>query len=306
MTESSLSPSFRRRGYRLKIGSFLICLALLNITGCDFVSSKKPKDLEQPPFAQKNISIEKTRDLAKSAANEDGFTVNPINNLNNTDLAGPIGLKTEQLFSTPIADESQRFARLESAVQNIADKLKGMSPSVKKLIGIEQDFDNLTFQLETLIDQGKYDNFGNNNEAVVQAAAPPPVEAPKAKAPAKKKKHYKKPKIQPGTLFKTMRIGEHPNKTRIVFETTEKLALTPAIDNAEKLLTIDLGAGTLGSDPNILSQCAKLFSSISQNQSGDNTVLVFELAKPTEKIGQGYIPPSKKNSAHRVFIDLKK
>ncbi len=172
------------RGKHKKIWMILpLCLALLNITGCDYVYDKIYPDFKRstektvvskPPFARQNtapnISIEKVRDIADStsASDEGKFTVNPVALNNPKDQE--TNKNPNQLFTETTKTNEDRFQRIEDHVQRISDTLNRMSPSITKLIGIEGELDALTFQLEELINKGVYDEKENRKQNFIEEA----------------------------------------------------------------------------------------------------------------------------------------
>ncbi len=65
-------------------------------------------------------------------------------------LAPPEGMKFTPLFSTPVKDEGQRFARLEQSVQALRNDFDTVTPTLVRLAAIEKDIRELVSQLRTL------------------------------------------------------------------------------------------------------------------------------------------------------------
>ncbi len=356
MIENARSSVFQGGGYK-KIWIILpLCLVMLNVTGCDYINdklyptfrqNKEKAVVDKPPFARQNsapnISIEKVRDIAESSIPDDNsFTVNPVA-LNNQ-MGKPKGTNTAQLFSQPVGTPEDRFQRIENSVQKISDTISRMSPSITKLMGIENELDALTFQLEELINKGVYDETEDRKIAFVEETQttektlkkgsklePKTETKPKTKSmigpmPQSKSKPESKSdtklelklepkptktktsgsKIRPGDLIHTMRLGDHSGKTRIVFETTEKLDYTLTIDNDEKIATITFPKGNMGSNPNVLAYVSDLVKSIEQDKENGGTTIAFELTQKSEKLKGFRISPDKEIPRHRIVIDLKR
>ncbi len=314
INKTSFSPE--KRGQRIKIGliSFL-CLVSLNITACDILDSNraKSKDLKPPPFNKnsqhRNISIDKAREISKSAPRKQPITVKADQGLSGSDLASPRDLNTNNLFAYGTKDNNERFVRLETTVQGLANDFKQLKPAISRLVSIEKDLDALTFQLEKLLRQEqvpmvvetapmmKMDALNNKSSNTV-----------KPKSAATKKSSYKPAKsyIKAGDFIHTMRVADHKGKARVVFETTEKLDYNVSIDNDERLVTISFPKGNLGSDPNSLRRFSSLFKNITQVKESSGSIIVFELAKDTKILGQERLKPGKNSSRHRFYIDFQK
>ena len=337
-----LPSSIRQRLNKLWMLVF-ICLGSTSITACDYINKKLYPDfkvdnvkspVDKPPFARANpadaISIEKVRDVAEAqpiqntvAQNDASFSVNPVA-LNN-EMAAEKTLKTDQLFAQDIKTPEDRFKRLETSVQKIASTLNKMSPSITKLIGIESELDALTFQLEELINKGKYDALVKEQsmpapmiekkladtkiESMPKMAQPIPETKTKAKVKSKPKPKAKSkaiPRVQAGDFIKKMRVGDDSGKTRIVFETSERLDYTVTVDNAEKIALISFPKGNVSSNPNILAQYSNLIKSMVQQKDGEGAAFIIDLSKDTEVLKKMRIGPDKHITNHRIVIDLKR
>ncbi len=312
------------------------------MTACDVLKLNKrstSKDLP-PPFADSSandaknaasshkiqspqISIEKVRDLANNAPRDSQITINNTqnqaladlspasdNNLSGSDLAKPSGLKINKLFADGTKDTNARFERLENVVQSMASDFKQLKPSIERLVTIESDLENITFQLENLLKQEDVidsDTMAPKPMMVMPDQSPSMLSTKIENTKSKAKKPYKTPKsyIKSGDLIHTMRVADHAGKTRVVFETTEKLDYEVTIDNDENLITIQFKNGSLGSDPNTLRRFSKLFKSIAEIKEGNGSLIIFELTKDSEIITKQRIKPGKNNVRHRIFIDFK-
>ena len=114
------------------------------------------------------------------------------------------------------------------------------------------------------------------------------------------------------TVYK-IRSGDHKGKTRLVFETSQKLNSPDVqIDNEEKIILINLGAvnfsGSLKGNINKLMQTSSLISSAYdlENKSNQQVALVLDLTQKTELLSSIYIAPGKDSENHRLVIDVKR
>ena len=288
-----------------------ICLALLNVTGCDFVYNKIYPDfkankqktvVEAPPFAREEISIEKVRDVAqKIDKNDTDFTVNPIavksENLNLDILQEPESTQSHLLFKDVTLSHEERFTRLEKTVQKLSDILQRMEPSVTKLLDIESELDALTFQLEKIVNKNKQEQNSQNN---IQAIAPAATQEIKQeiKTIAVDNTSTTTP------LIHKVRLGDHKGKARIVIETAEKLAYDLKLNG--NTATITFPQGRLSDKTSLSARGSQLVQSIQQNTANDGaTALQLNLTKTSKILKQFRMSPDKDvRSNQRIVIDL--
>ncbi len=311
MIKSSPPYSLVIRGNRLKLWFIpFLCLALLNITACDYISSpSKTKSLGQPPFAQtKEAAMREARDNAQAAMASEGINVNPISGLKNeNDMAGSLGLTTNRLFSTALSNPDDRFTRIENAVQKISDKIDDLSPSITRLVDIDSDMTDLMHQLEVLLnekDMMETQPAIAEFQAIEKIPLPSSYDMPSYDAPPH---NGARPNPDPTSTLVSihaMRIADHKGKTRIVFESTQRLNYEVSIDNNNGLMRIHFINGQLGLDPAALARKSKLFNTISQNIENDGGTISFALSQQTQEVKRGRINPNKDSAHHRIFIDF--
>lgn len=285
-----------------------LCMALLGLGACDY-SNPKPEKFTKAPFPTQ------TQDGKKIAAIDDGLSVKGISIVKERgepkkareEMASLKGLKTDTLFATETKNDAERFARLEDAVQKLSSKIESMSPAIVRLTEIDRDLENLTSQLEILVNQSstaqskpqfrEANNTSQTLNNIPTAAGNTADNIPSTQNTA-------------ANIIKNIRIGDHANKTRIVFETSQKTDLNIFIDDVENIMSTSIGNTAMGFDPKTLGRKSSLInavqSSVKSAADGDKTTLVFDLNGKTQKLAQGYIPPSAENANHRLYVDLKK
>lgn len=169
-----------------------------------------------------------------------------------------------QLFSQKLSNENARLDRLENAVQEIRNDFDAMAPAITRLVAIEKDIQNLLVQLEVLtgkdpqpvepIDSAMLDSdlpmtepTGDIIPPVSPAldqpmlpshSAPEIIAAPPETPPAPQPSPAV-PDVHSATV-KDIRIGEHPDKIRIVLDLDGKPSFTADLDNNEKILIVEL------------------------------------------------------------------
>lgn len=151
-------------------------------------------------------------------------------------LAPSEGLKFTPLFTEPLGDDTARIDRLEKSVQDLRDDFDTVVPSLVRLVAVEKDMKDLIGQLNAL-------SGGNPPPPPVQAepmqlapsvtAIPVPQQLQTAPAP-------ETAMVPAIGQMRALRIGDHGDKTRLVFDLTAKPSYTTTITEDEKQLIVDL------------------------------------------------------------------
>lgn len=130
-------------------------------------------------------------------------------------------------------------------------------------------------------------------QTAAQTAAAPQT----AKAPAKT-----------GASVTALRVGEHPGKTRLVFDIAgdkgAKIAYTLDLDNGEKILVIEIPAAAWSAPATRSFPGAPLIASYkTDSAAGGGTLLILQLKAPAKIIYEGYMPGTS-GQGGRLIIDL--
>lgn len=143
---------------------FVTCLSLwlcLAAAGCDSPSGH-PSASSATPRTEKlktNLSAEEARQIAQPITNTPGLSVETTaaqnqaigNEAYASQMNPAMGIKTKRLFDTRAESDDERFERLEAAVQALRDDFDKASPSINRLMAIEQEIQTLVDQLQTLV-----------------------------------------------------------------------------------------------------------------------------------------------------------
>lgn len=330
MIGHTLFASFWGNRYKKISNIFLICLSLLSITACDYINKTLYPDfkandvkstVDKPPFAMEgaqNISIEKVRDEPLQDIpdnNEEIITINPVEIKqaqinNNMKPIQPMGLNTEDLIvkDTSKLSIEQRVSNMEIELKRISNMMDKMSPSITKLIGIESELDSLTFQLEDLINKGKFDNMEQAEPLVLKQSSKTELASKPAPKEDATTKQAPKPKAvttpNTGGFIEKIRLGDHPEKSRIVIETNNKLEYK--IDLKGNLLNIVFSKNLVNPNIDKLKIKSALIKSVTHISQNNETIVTFELTKETQLIGTENLKPSSETPNHRIVIDLKR
>lgn len=237
-------------------------------------------------------------------------------------LQPPRGINTATLFPPGLKDEGDRLDRLETAVQSLRNDFDTMAPAITRLSGIEGDLQDLITQLEALLEE-------TEPAAVAPSAPLPPVAAvpeqpalPPAFAPQQPAAAATVPPVAPaaqqaapastpapsgkGDRVSDIRIGEHPDKTRIVLDVNGNAVFTHDLDNLEKILVVELPGSqwsapaqkSYGGSPLLLSHRTDTIN------NGAGTRLILQLKSPAAVVYSGLIA-GKAPGEKRIVFDLK-
>lgn len=195
----------------------------------------------------------------------------------------------------------------------------------RQMSDLQQDFDKI---LPPLGQKARADRELNTAVEEIEASRiaeiKPAAPVPEAKAPAEPPKKAEKAEqpvvseskpvaeVPPakagapsGALSVTgVRVGDHPGKTRLVFDLTGPTKFTAELDAAENLLVVELPGASSGLAAEKNFGGHPLLKSYSAQSSPEGTRLVFELKKSARLAMKTSMLPNPTYMHHRVVIDL--
>jgi DNA-binding transcriptional MerR regulator len=293
------SGSFRamQRIYKQYLTAINLLLILLLLSAC--ADDAKPKESIQPPFKDaQDLSIDEARKIAKEFDSPD-MNVNVGGILDRRSLAEPKEIKFKRLFDEKVIDPEQRFLRLETQVQNLSDKFSEIDPAVTRLLEIEKELDDLTQQLKILIS-------AEQPMMIPQVVEQPEFMEVKLEIPEQTLNQIQTASggLQSAQIIHDIRIADHPDKTRIVFDMSDKIDLSFNLQET-KNLAVSLPANTaLEVDLGSLARKSSVIKSSSLNPLGNE--LFFSLNQSIDQVESAFIGKGKGSAYHRFYIDLKK
>ena len=224
-------------------------------------------------------------------------------------------------------DVESRLAQLESQVSNIRNDISMMMPALTKLAEAQSEIQGLLSSLSDNVaapkPQRRSDAAGapmplNNNNNNTQAAAMPLLPDDMAHAPQARQMAAVEPAAAPvpaspqpaafdqsgeHTIISQMRLGEHPDKTRLVLDVSDNVAFSYDIDNAENVLMLELpGAAWAGADmpvrptSNVVS-----YTAVPDGQGG--TQMAIQLKQASQVLWAQYLPAAGGNGP-RIVLDI--
>lgn len=280
-------------------------------------------EMERPDIIPQSVETP-----VRMAQNESAFSPAPVIVDEPPRFEPPIrnsGLNPKNMFGTELGSEQERLDRLERAVQDMRNDFSRVEPSIRRLMALETDIQSLIRELEQLNNDATPqrsqrrnvrsntrtnvadDIIQNDGTQRMAAAAPAPEPAATATRPtsSSNKGFVKKsaPPLSNQPVIYDIRVGEHPDKTRIVMDVNSKTNFSVDIDNNEQILLIDLP--NAGWDARMAQNFAKSpnIKSFSVNPSGDGHLAVFQLKREARVAYQGDLKGFE-GSSRRLVIDV--
>ena len=265
----------------------IFACAFLTLSGCSgfqFPNIFSSKSKAETALKDEVAYIEEKRKEAKSEVVK---TANPKN-----------------LFGSSLRSDEERINRLERAVQDMRNEFDSVQPSIRRLSALEGEIQTLIRELRTL----------NGTEAPVVASAPQPrpqqlnnAPAPRYQPPANTVRKTFQKKTPPAMTGKAtvydLRVGEHPNKTRIVMDSNAKTGFSIDVDNGERIAVIDLpNAGWSATKAKSFAR-SKFISSYNVESSGNGHILILKL-KRNVRVSYKDDLKGTTSASRRMVIDL--
>ncbi len=173
-------------------------------------------------------------------------------------LKGLKGINIESLFSEKLRDDEARFERLENAFLDLHRQFKTLEPAIIRLVAIEEDMRNLTDLLSENLEVTEVSTGSSSNtllegdmtlepqkaEAVqqevlkVEGVKSPPLQASSVKPTPPQNVSTSSPAANAQKTLSDIRVGHHPEFTRVVIDARQDIAYQAAFDDAHQKFTI--------------------------------------------------------------------
>jgi hypothetical protein len=194
--------------------------------------------------------------------------------------------------------EDARFAKLENQVADLRSDFKRFI--VPAVTGENKDP-----AIETLEREGKIDDFSSPGTRVSSSPELPPP------APQVVKKEMPAPAAAPAapvtgsaTAVTGVRVGEHPNRTRLVLDVTGPTKFSSGIDPASNILTVELPqSGWSGAVQESLGASPLVKGYKAAPSASGGTILTVELKKPAKVVLNESLGPNEVYG-HRIVFDV--
>jgi N-acetylmuramoyl-L-alanine amidase len=107
-----------------------------------------------------------------------------------------------------------------------------------------------------------------------------------------------------GSMINQVRFGEHPDKTRMVLDLSDKVAFSYNISPDGTIVALDMGGASWGAGQSAASSGSPLIASyVAQPDGRGGTQMNIQLRQPGKIVFAQYIPPSAEHSP-RIVVDI--
>jgi hypothetical protein len=208
---------------------------------------------------------------------------------------GSLGLNLETYFAQDIQDPLARTKRLERAMIAMQKDLRVMAPLLQQINGPNPDLDAVMDSIATQAPENLVQTHAASQQPVGTKSEPATLRAKPVTTPAGNK-----------AVVTGVRVGEHPDRVRVVFDVSQKTTYKADLDNTENLLVVempDAGWQMPSTFESFNTPVIKSYKVDSLNSGGH--IFILQLKGTTEILSQDKLPaPS--GSGERIVIDLRK
>lgn len=209
----------------------------------------------------------------------------------------------------PPASTEARLSALEGQVSDLRKEFSSMLPAIRALIAEKDQSTKTAMSVASAAAEPVKPTAPPAASAPTPAAEKKPVSplvsAPSSPAPAAPPPSEVAPAAGASGSVGDLRIGIHPDKTRIVFDVSSPVAAGQDLDNGEKLFIVDLpGMIWKGPAQKTLSKESIVSSWTAQPSSdGKGSTVAFQLRGPAKILSSTQLKPAE-GKGNRIVIDL--
>lgn len=228
--------------------------------------------------------------------------------------------QSSALFDESVTDDTARITRLENTVERMRNDLDDVMPSIKRLVAIESEIQELVAQLKTLIEQPRSLNLEPQRPQVPAdlsdpnatiMTTPPPAEAPDiAQNPAPPQTQAQQPARQSppatsgGLSISEIRVADYPQKIRMVFESGRKINYDVSFDAQENIVYVETNAREVNLNKSALMRRSAFIQDINIVDRGNNKDIAIALKRGSRLSKSSTISPNKDSRSYRHFFDI--
>lgn len=207
----------------------------------------------------------------------------------------------KNIFAQPLSSTEARIDRLERAVQDMRNDFNLVEPSIRRLMGIENEMQTLVSELEKL----NANNSGASINTPKSTPSPKVVNSAKPTVSSKSSGFVKKspPAVGSRPSIFDLRVGEHSDKTRIVMDVNTKTDFSVDIDNGERIMVVDLPNSTWNARTSQTFAKSPYISSYKVESTDTGNIVIFQL-KRDAKVGYKADLKGFEGSSRRLVIDV--
>lgn len=287
---TSLEPMrFSRSRARALLRLLCIC-SIMVLSACGMQNPFASSSGQQPPVQKNAPPPPQNAGMSDTTSHMEPLKLEPTPRVN-----------YKNMFGKSLRSDEERLDRLERAVQNLRNEFDKSAPSIKRLMAIERDIQDLLVELRKMADES--DAMMVSSSMASEATVP---QAPPAQKKARAKPKVKAPPPVTGGKASVydVRTGEHPGKTRIVLDVNSKTGFSTDIDNDEKIMIVELPNASWDTATSRNLRNSPYISSYKAEETGEGSMLIFQLKRNVKIAYQGDLKSLSASAGRRIVIDL--
>ncbi len=229
----------------------------------------------------------------------------------------PTDYNPKNIFAQSLRSDKERLDRLERSMQDLRNEFDSVRPSIRRLMGVENDIQRLVNELRSLTKDPAFKQTRREPTPIPAPIMVTPQIVTKTQTPAVSQTTMPKAITSPKTNFQSknpppmtsgkptvydVRIGEHPGKTRIVLDTNAKADFNVDIDNNENIMVVDIPSANWTAPVTRNFAKAPYISSYKAEPNGDGYLLVFQLKRDVSLASKTDIGGT--NGGRRIVLDI--
>jgi hypothetical protein len=228
----------------------------------------------------------------------------------------PSNFNPKNIFGKSLRSDSDRLDRLERATQDMRNDFNAVQPSIRRLMAIEGDIQNLIAELEKLNADPSLATGSMTSKRAAKATRTTRPQVTKNTKSNRKQiltpsratsstNFVKKspPSVDGAPNVYDVRIGEHPGKTRIVMDINSKVGFNIDIDNNEHIMIVELPNASWSAAMSKSFAKSPYITSYNAEASGSGYIAIFQL-KRDARIGYKADLDGFTGSSRRIVIDV--
>ncbi len=217
---------------------------------------------------------------------------------------GSFGFNLQTYMVEDIQDPMDRIERLERAVLALHKDLQVMGPAVQNLSKLEGQIKELKAQMLPVRSLSSMPVMSGGQSA--HNAPQRLVNAPSSGNMKTMQHGSRSVASTTGQAIVTgMRVGDHANKVRLVFDASKAISYSADIDNGEKIMVVDLPNSVWQGPTQERFGAGSPIKSYKVEKSGSGSIMVLQLRR-SSSIVKKMVLDSLSGSGKRIVIDLSK
>jgi hypothetical protein len=206
----------------------------------------------------------------------------------------------------PIVDFTiaERIGNLEKDMMTLKNDMASAQPKLQKIDAMERKFRELTIELNDIDTRYKLSQAPAVPTQVISAPLKSDDMTKSPQSPVQKDKvsAVQKP-VSGAPAVKQVRFGGKPDRARIVLDMTSATNISYDLDNAEKILVLEIPKTKWDAKTEMAVRSSELVSSYQAENTENGSRLILQLKQPVKVLRSNTLSPSD-GMGNRFYIDL--